>query len=504
MRATHNILVISDLHLGEDLNPSATEETTRDLDLAERQLIEFLRKYTHRRADGLPWRLVVNGDMADFLTITVFPGEHSELSGLEFSADERNYGLDRRKDAACIQLDALIARHAEFFRSLARFLAAGNALEIISGNHDTEFYWAEVQDRFRLGVIEAWKGMPASSRPGAATAEQIRDAIGFHAWFYYEPGVAWIEHGHQYDECCSFEYNLNPVGAGGKAIVPNIDTAGLRYVTNQIPEANPHGTEEWSFKGYVRFASGLGWRGVWRLLYGYYLFVATLIAEWRKARVGGQRRRRRAIHQRELARLSQSTSIDHETLQALDEMQRPPVITNLRRLMQVLMLDKVAVSLVALLAIVAAVMWLPLVWALPFAAAAVGATHLANEWLGRGRMVDASLPLQIVPMRILEHVDARYVIFGHTHLPIAQRLAGDEQGERWYYNTGTWVPSERPGILRAFTHVVIRQGSSGPQAALCQWRDGASRQFTPDWKPVETPELAPVPARTAAELARAA
>jgi hypothetical protein len=38
-------------------------------------------------------------------------------------------------------------------------------------------------------------------------------------------------------------------------------------------------------------------------------------------------------------------------------------------------------------------------------------------------------------------------------------------------------------MLRAFTHLVIRQRESGPVAELCQWRDGQSRAFTPGWRP---------------------
>lgn len=501
--STHNILVISDLHLGEDLNPSATEQLTRDLELAEKQLIGFIRKYTRRRADGLPWRLVVNGDMVDFLTICVYPetagsaaGAHDDrpdrraLAALDHSSDESEYGFHRRKDAACIKVDAVARRHSELFGVLASFLAAGNALEIIVGNHDTEFYWPEVQARFRDAVIGAWLALPASSRTGAANPRAIRDAIGFHPWFYYEPGVCWIEHGHQYDECCSYEYNLNPVDASDCAIVPNVDTAGLRYITNTIPEASPHGTEEWSFGGYLRFAASLGWRGTWSLVQGYYRFSAMLIAEWRRSRVGRSRRQRRAIHRQQLADLGQRVPLDHQTLRALDEMQRPPVITNLRRLLQVLMLDKLLVSVAAVLLIAVGAIALPFLWTIPLVGLTMVGTQVASNRLERGRTVDASLPLQIVPRRILELVDARYVIFGHTHLPVAQPVERQGKSEGWYYNTGTWVPTERPGLLRSFTHVVIRHGSEGPSASLCQWRDGASRQFTPDWSAVDAPSPA--------------
>jgi hypothetical protein len=48
-----------------------------------------------------------------------------------------------------------------------------------------------------------------------------------------------------------------------------------------------------------------------------------------------------------------------------------------------------------------------------------------------------------------------------------------------YFNTGTWVATEKPGLLRSFTHLVIRLEEGGPRAALCQWLGGRSCEFTP-------------------------
>src|SRR5690606_37827431 len=61
-----DLLVISDLHLGESLG--ATSDRTRDLD---RALVEFL---AHHARSGR-WRLVVNGDMLDLVGATVLPAE---------------------------------------------------------------------------------------------------------------------------------------------------------------------------------------------------------------------------------------------------------------------------------------------------------------------------------------------------------------------------------------------------------------------------------------------
>jgi hypothetical protein len=66
---------------------------------------------------------------------------------------------------------------------------------------------------------------------------------------------------------------------------------------------------------------------------------------------------------------------------------------------------------------------------------------------------------------------------------------------RVYFNTGTWLPLMRPGLLRSFTHVIIQHSASGPTAGLYQWRDGASRAFTPGWVPL----LAQARARRASE-----
>src|SRR4029079_18724643 len=76
-----NTLVISDLHLGEDLSPVATEASRLHVDIVERQLVAFLRHYTRRREGGLPWRLVVNGDLVDFLSVSIGP-DHPEFAAL--------------------------------------------------------------------------------------------------------------------------------------------------------------------------------------------------------------------------------------------------------------------------------------------------------------------------------------------------------------------------------------------------------------------------------------
>src|SRR5712672_2756401 len=74
--SNRNILVISDLHLGEDLRPGgAGVSYLRHLVKLERELENFLAYHTQTRLNDRPWTLVVNGDMVDFMSVMILPDE---------------------------------------------------------------------------------------------------------------------------------------------------------------------------------------------------------------------------------------------------------------------------------------------------------------------------------------------------------------------------------------------------------------------------------------------
>jgi UDP-2,3-diacylglucosamine pyrophosphatase LpxH len=479
MTTSRNTLIISDIHLGEDLNPQASRAHTAQLALLERQLGGFLRHYTRTRHDGRPWRLVINGDLVDFLGICL-RHDDDRLQGDPatdpMTPDEIQYGLGRRPRVAAAKMAAVVDRHPNTFRALAGFLGVGNTIDVVVGNHDAEFQWATVQEAFKDGVARSWATMREARRAGARGPADIAAAITFHPWFFYEPGVAWIEHGHLYDENCSFEYALAHGHPEGGEIVSNVDSASARYVTNRIPEADPHKQDNWSALGYLRWGKSLGLRGLLRLARGYFAFSGTLLATWRRRSThASQVAVRRTRHRERLTQLGESWRLSEATMTALDELREKPVVTNLWRLMRVLMLDRLVIIAVALLVLLGAVASLPWHWALAAALATVGSAWWTAHRVSRHRNVDPTGPLKRVPEQILRHVDARFVVFGHTHQPERIPLAGGGT----YLNTGTWFPTEATGLLRSFTHVIIRHSEAGPIADLCQWRDGASRAFTP-------------------------
>ncbi len=453
---SHNLLVISDLHLGEDLKPATKLRYLAHVPLLERELESFLDHYRKSRRDGRPWELVVNGDMVDFLSVCLFP------DGDDHAADEddRVWGLGTDAVAATRKMERVLARHPGVFRALARFIAAGNKVGIVAGNHDVEFHWPVVQETFKKGVAALW------------------GELAFHPWFYFQEGLVWIEHGHQYDSYCSFDHFLAPVEPDRESVQMSLGAISYRYVANHVAGADPHQLEDWNMLGYLRFSAGLGWRDVMRMAKGYAGMILRLLSMWR---LGGKHpvgvARRRSAHRARLVELAERFKLKEETLVALDNLRQRPVILNFMRLVMVVMLDRVALATFTAILAVVLLLALPLAWALVGVGAVCASSVAAGLVLARLRgHTDPDELMKTIPQKIRDFVRTPFVVFGHSHQPVALPLAGGGM----YFNTGTWVATEKPGLLRAFTHLVICHDAGGPQAALCQWRGGQSLAFTPE------------------------
>jgi UDP-2,3-diacylglucosamine pyrophosphatase LpxH len=457
MADSSNILVVSDLHFGEELLPGATTERRRAVDLGVEAFREFLRYHAVRRIDGRPWRLVIAGDLFDFMSVVV-PGS----PGLPArSADERRFGLARGAKAGVPRMRAICENHAGLLADMVAFAAAGHSIDIVVGNHDVELLEKEVVAELKRHLAKA-----------GADARAL-DRIGVVPWFVYVPGVAWIEHGHVYDEGCSFEFNLAPTDPKDGKLVFNADYAATRYLAASVPEIDPHGIEEWSFWGYLRFAWDQGARSFGRLLVAYMRFSWSLIGARALHQSLRRRDRRRRAHRERLAEVAKAGGLTVETASAIDRLARTPLTVSWRRLGRMLQIDKFASLIVTTLAILVMLIELPLAFALLGAAGAVLVAHGIQRWLGQ-HMVTSQLPMRAVPQRIRKLVDAPVVVFGHTHDPRWQPLRGGGV----YINTGTWLPATRPGLRRSFTHVLIQpRAGTQPLTELRQWREGGSQPF---------------------------
>lgn len=459
MDAAHNLLVISDLHLGEDLgNPS--ERRRRHVQETEDALVAFLAHYALQRADELPWKLVIDGDMIDFLSVAVRPHE----VGLDGTDDDAAFGFGATEAAALAKLDHVLQRHAAFFDGLSRFLDAGNEIHIVTGNHDAELHFEKVRDRFRTAVVDRCAHPPGTR-------------LAFHPWFFLEPGLVYIEHGHQYDPFCSFDHPLTPEDPIDPTVLEeNLGIAAMRYLGNHLP-FDPAETADLSFFEYLGLlASNLHGDLPHRVLGGYAAVVRALGYQW-FVRLRHPAAFFRRIEQRRarMADLAAASGIERRLLERLHRLRRPPVFITLLQLVRSVMLGRL-LSAVLLPPFVITAFIIGSFFA--FEAALVGAGAILAAfvgiqlWLALGRdSVDPTETMVSTARRISGMMQTPLVVFGHSHVPLARRL----QRSAYYFNSGSWAGgAERRG---AFTHLVLQRTAGNVRASLCRWHANESREL---------------------------
>jgi UDP-2,3-diacylglucosamine pyrophosphatase LpxH len=459
MASAQNILVVSDLHFGEELLPGASRDRIAAIELGAQSFRAFLAHHGPRRNDGRPWRLVIAGDLFDFMSVYVPSTKDRPAKTL----DERRFGLGRSVKTGIERMRMICDAQRPLLADLAKFASLGHYVDIIVGNHDIELLAPEVANEL-LAQLRA-----------TGASEQAMSRIKIVPWFVYVPGVCWIEHGHVYDEGCSFEFNLAPMDPKDGNLIFNADYAAVRYLGSSVPDLDPHGIESWSVLGYLQYAVGQGWRSGSRIWFAYAQFVGSLFRARRLHKSFKRRDRRRREHRARLSQVAHDGGISLDTAQAIDRLSRAPLTASMRRLGRLLMLDRWGLRLGVVFVSVLLLVLLPLLWALLGSVLAVAATAGISKWLG-DHLVTSQLPMRAIPQRIRKLVDAPVVVFGHTHDPRWQQLRSGGV----YVNAGTWLPATKPGLRRCFTHVMIApplEPGAAPRVELRQWRDGTTQPF---------------------------
>ena len=279
-RGEHDLVVLSDLHLGEGRPAGGARYSPTEDFFHDAAFARFLDHLALLYGDD-PARLVLvlNGDAFDFLTVTRLPTTaEAARGGFEVSPPEEKFGLDPSEAKSIFKLEVIFAGHRPFFAALARFVAAGFRVEILRGNHDLELFFDGVRERL-LELLADCAGGP--------DLERARERIGFHQWFYHEPGRAFIEHGNQYDSTNSIRYPLRPLLAQRRWFrkepldAPMLDyplgSIFVRYFYNRVRRLDPYAPRLLSFGQYVEFVRRYNLFDVWRVYRDHYPhFVAAL------------------------------------------------------------------------------------------------------------------------------------------------------------------------------------------------------------------------------------
>lgn len=464
-----SLLILSDVHLGNDINdfPAGSPPRSRAID---DDLARLLAHYRRVRPAGGRWRLVIAGDFIDFIGMTVRPA--GERLDTEPSDEERLHGLGNAADHACVKLRRVAARHPDVFAGIAAFVADGNALTLVHGNHDIEFHWDVVKDELR--AILLGHARAEAERAGTTLDEaSFGLKIDFCPWFYYERDVAYIEHGHQYDAMCATDQVMAPLSPfDPRRIATSFSDVLLRWVVRPTRGLREYGHEALGLVDYIALAARLGLRGGWALLTRF----AAAIAEAFRLRRGHFSEAAAALrceHERRMALLAEATRIGKDRLRALAALQVPPVSRSISGILGSMLLDRLALALacsIALLAVAVVGAYHGHAW---YAAACVlVAWGVAHRHLVKQRQLDPAEVLVDRASQLARLFPAAFVVMGHTHIPANVPV---NEGAATYINVGSWSEQEpEPDVaLAAYraarTHLVIHKGASGPVAELLTW-----------------------------------
>ncbi|MCK6552595.1 metallophosphoesterase [Myxococcota bacterium] len=494
--APHNLLVVSDLHLGDSLRPSEAPYL-QELARLNRALCRFLKHYARHPVDGRPWRLVIAGDMIDFLHAGLYDGKAAIPAGPVPAAPRgrpREQALVHCSEVASIAwLEAVMSRERRVFRVLASFVASGHELVVIKGNHDAQFHFEGVQRRFTELLLElhvrrlALRRRASDPALGLVALEHEKAAfvrrISFCRWFYYERDLVYIEHGNQYDAFCSFEHVLAPVDPEHFELEDPISHRTYREFALLLGSLDVHEADQWRLPDYVKWVASLGPRLIGRLFYTYFASISWLMRT--KKRLLGAALAAKAEHVRLRKALTRRFALSEEQLHALDELRERPAGKSVFLGLNMLYMDRVALAALDVVTLgLAALHSGPAGLRAGVAGGVVLLSLLAHGVLEHYRGVDPHPKLIKMAHRIARLLKVPFVVFGHTHRALVSGTATSEaenrgpaklgeSGRSWYFNTGSWTSAGAFGL----THVCILR-SERARAELRRWCPDAQRPLT--------------------------
>ncbi len=476
-----SLLILSDVHLGNDLNevaPNGGRRSARvDVDLAS-----LLAHYRTTPCGGRRWRLVIAGDFIDFVGMAILAPQGD--AGIGRSDEERAHGLGNAASDGRLKLRAVAARHRVVFEALADFVGDGHALTIVHGNHDVEFHWDSVKDELRTLLVEL-AGRSGSEIAGAGG--DMISRIEFAPWFYYVGGVAYVEHGHQYDTLCSTEHVMAPMSPldQGRTMRSFSDVL-LRWVVRPTRGVPEYGHHRMGLIDYVLLAARLGVVGLVRLGLRFAAAVIELF-RLRRSYLTKAAQSLREEHERRMGALAVATRIGIERLRALAALQVPPVTQSIPKILASVLLDRLAVALTATTAIATLlIVGRNHTWSWAVAGALALGWWLANRHLSArrrawfGERLDNDETLAERAGHLARLFPAAFVVMGHTHTPAMIPVA---QGGTTYVNVGSWHEAEprdddeSPPFRAARTHLVIHPDPGGPTAEFLAWGADGPRLF---------------------------
>lgn len=483
MASIHNFLFLSDLHLSEGRDPKTGLLHRNEDFFHDHAFAQFVAYHVGLSRDetavpyyNKPWKLIINGDIFDFLQVTSKPPEIDGFVTIDaiddtgkpiqvrkkLSDNERKYGLGTTSAEIVWKLDRIAVGHPDFFQALGWFLAhhPENELILLRGNHDAETYWPAAQMRMRQLLTMAYADwqrraargdkqtpLPAyADLPATLTVVDIAKRVQFPAMFHYESNLLYVEHGCQYDPANAFT-NFTDPRLPDKPELIELPEGSLfvRYFFNDVEQEHPFADNMKPISRYVfwlvRNAPSSLFSFVWVLLPSY---------------VRAKREISEKTNHRSHAHAQQAVNAFEEELLAIQTDSQAGLHAASKQTTRRMALSVLFVAITAVLLLVGvrllgigAYLWT--VAALLAAAAALFLSSylfksidnlLANDFL-----FDSASKIcnRLNRSQDIAFSSVRYHIFGHDHAANVRPISTEDDAHaptfrQWYVNTGAWVP----------------------------------------------------------------
>lgn len=444
--SSESLIVLSDVHLGCDVDDAhgAVQLSSRTSEV-DGDLVALLDHYASAPPEGGTWRLVVDGDLVDFLRSRVHGprGDEDPPFGTPLTEEERAHGLGGAAPHAAAKLDAIADRHPAVFAALGRFVAAGHAITIVRGNHDVDLHWPPVQERLRARV--------------AGDDAERRARVEFSPWFLYREGLVFIEHGQQYDDLCATNNLLAPLDP----MDPQRTEPGMCDVLNRFVVRPSRGLWEYGHDGrgvlsFMWYGVGIGVVEAVRVFLRFTRAVRALFT-LRAAHRSPRAAEVRDLHDARVRELAESNAWAEPRLRALLGLQSPPLTSTVFGILSCMLLDRVALAIV--LAPLSFVCTFFGFWSLRFLV--VGLVGIV-AWIAGHRALTRLRHRDVVETQEARAADVAaitevaFVVMGHTHGP---RRVALPVGGATYVNLGSWseeaLADGRPLERATRTHLVV-------------------------------------------------
>jgi UDP-2,3-diacylglucosamine pyrophosphatase LpxH len=336
----------------------------------------------------------------------------------------------------------ILEDHPDFVAAIGRVLAAGHRVILVSGNHDVQLVLPEVRSLITERLTDAalaagalaGEGTDPSPEQGAARAA-IAARVVFRTWFHKSDDGIVIEHGNQYDPYCSYRYPMAPFGRREREIQPTMGSLVTRHLASRMGYFNPHVDSSFML-------SIFGYLAHWAR---FYLFsrrsiavtwivgtARTLLELWRRRDPFRRSRWRESV-----AACARETGVSAKVVARHARLFAKPAEDRLLTVVKALRLDRAVALMLALLAAVAWMWFVPVAWPIGLAIGplfvvgyevAAPTMSLASHW----KRVSRFAP------KVRAVHGARAVVFGHTHNPEGGWDRGVFMG-----NTGSWSAAFR-------------------------------------------------------------